>query len=254
MSCAMSAAHSEPAAQLQNVRDVGGLAVEPAGRIRSGVLLRSDAPFVGDHPPHLESWPPRTVIDLRSAGEGGGPHPLQRGGAEVLSLPLLRGASLSAIAANLGDSFTELSAMYLQMLTGSSAVLVEAVRAIAHRPGPVLVHCSAGKDRTGVLLAVLLSALGVPDGEIMADYERTNANMEGVLLRILHGPGAIADAELLERMGREHPELLQASPPAIAAVLAALHGHEGGAAGWLLAHGLSEDDLVRVRGRLVDPT
>jgi protein-tyrosine phosphatase len=248
----MSVDRSDPAAQLQNVRDLGGLTAAPAGHVRSGVLFRSDAPLDGDHPPALAGWPPRTVIDLRSAGEGGGPHPLQRGGAEVLSLPLFAGASLAAIAADLGDSFTELGAMYLQMLHGSAGALVEAVRAIADRPGPLLIHCSVGKDRTGVLVALVLSAVGVPDVDIVTDYRRTTANLEGVLRRVVSGPAAIADAGLLERIGREHPEMLEAPSAAIAAVLAELHATEGGAAGWLLAHGLTEDELSRVRARLLD--
>ncbi|MCC5697453.1 tyrosine-protein phosphatase, partial [Klebsiella pneumoniae] len=78
----------------------------------------------------------------------------------------------------------ELTRLYLGILNGAAKKLVEAFRTVLNSDGPVLVHCAAGKDRTGVVSAMLLSAVGVPEDEIIADYQRTSENMLGVLRRL----------------------------------------------------------------------
>jgi hypothetical protein len=120
---------------------------------------------------------------------------------------------------------------------------------IAERPDPVLVHCTAGKDRTGVLVALVLSAAGVEREAVVEDYARTGANMPGVLERIATDPAFAGGSQEIRRLADERPQLLAAPPHAIESALDVLEG-AGGAAAWLLDHGLADVDLARLRARL----
>jgi hypothetical protein len=114
----------------------------------------------------------------------------------------------------------------------------------------VLVHCTAGKDRTGVAVAVLLAAAGVPDDAIVADFAATDANMDGVVARMAGMWPPEERDERLELMMARHPDLLRAPGEAMAGVLRQLAEHPGGAAGWLREHGATDEELAGLRERL----
>lgn len=166
---------------MSNARDVGGRRLADGRTTRTGVLLRSDAPYAGDAAPAFGAWPPRTIVDLRSAREGHGEHPLAISGAVVHRVPLSADASLDHLLSSAPGS--GLVALYLAMLADAGPKFATITALAADGPGPVLVHCAAGKDRTGVAIAVLLAAVGVADEEIVADYVITQGNMGGVIER-----------------------------------------------------------------------
>jgi rhodanese-related sulfurtransferase len=222
-----------------NLRDVASTV--PA--VVPGVLLRSDAPLPGDTAPDGVAWPPRTVVDLRDPGEAAHPHPL-RGAAVVLDLPVLDG-----LAWNPREQPPGMGALYLTMLGGVRARrLVEAVTAVATGEGPVLVHCSAGKDRTGVTVALALTLAGVPRADVISDYERTTANMSGVVARMAL---SVRRPEGDRSFAEPSADLLSAPRPVIESVLDALERHSGGAAGWFLAHGGDGATIGLLRERLL---
>ncbi|MFC8597011.1 MULTISPECIES: tyrosine-protein phosphatase [unclassified Isoptericola] len=228
---------------LVNLRDVASA----APGLRPGALLRSDAPRSGDRDPADVAWPPRTVLDLRDPGENGEPHPLTSV-ARVVALPVLDGTAMEGAVApapvpGLGD-------LYLAMLDEPGAGhLVEAVRLVATGDGPVLVHCTAGKDRTGVAVALVLALLDVDRAAIVADYERTGPRMPDIITRAAATANlAVPDAHVLARLP---PELLTAPGWAIEAVLDRLAAHDDGAQGWFLAHGGDGATLDALRARLV---
>ena len=113
-------------------------------------------------------------------------------------------------------------------------------------PGGVLVHCAAGKDRTGLIVAVFLALAGVPDDVIVADYLATDP-----LLRPYY------EAQLLGRTAGEHgaaPESIPAClPETMQAVLTRLREAHGGAAAYLRSGGLADEELSRARARLREP-
>lgn len=221
--------------QLANLRDVGGLPTADGRTTRTGVLLRSDAPMDGDAAPAGVAWPPRLVVDLRSPTEHGGAHPLRAAGIEVISCPVAEDANVERIA----EAHADLDALYANLLDRRGDALAEAVRAIARAGGPVLVHCAVGKDRTGVVVALVLSALGVPDDVVVADYHATEANMPAVMRRHARDPSVEdALAELIER----RPDLATAPEASMRRVLALL-AQRGGARAFLLARGLDQADL-----------
>lgn len=225
---------------LVNLRDVG----EAHPMLVRDALLRSDAPLADDdHTRHAVSWPPRTVIDLRDPGEGSGEHPLA-GEAQIVRLPLLGGTAYRA-----GKLPSSLGELYRAMLEPpASGLLVQAVDTIARADGPLLVHCSAGKDRTGVTIALVLRLLGVPDDEIIADYARTDPAMHGVLSRMSATMSWKFDpdelAGLPEGMHRALAETMRG-------FLKAIDEIEGGAGGWYRRAGGDEATLASLRTRLL---
>lgn len=232
-----------PARQLANVRDLGGLATRHGTVLRSGLLLRADAPRLGDDPPAGLAWPPRTVIDLRSFGEWTGSHPLTASGSDVVHVPLLEDVAPQRFAA---QSVT-LAELYLQMLRRSRAELARIAGIVADTPGPTLIHCAAGKDRTGVALAFLLCLLGVDRRQIVADYQRTRANLEPLLVRL----GSAAGTARAVHPDHVPRHLLDTPAEAIDAVLDRWAAHPGGVAGWARDGGLSDRQREDLRRRLV---
>ena len=236
---------------LQNARDLGGLAAAGGSRVRHGVLYRSDAPQPGDVPPPIQPWPPRLVLDLRSVDEAtDAVHPLAGPGTDVLPLPLLARASPPEMAAAARRRTVTLHEVYGGVLRTASPVLARIAGLVAEADGPVLVHCAAGKDRTGVTVATLLSAVGVEREEIVRDYVRTEANIDGIIARMATAAAEI-DRDAVRELVADHRQLMQAPAEAIEAVLDMLDEHPGGAAGLLRAQGTSEAQLIRLRARLL---
>ena len=243
---------TEQSDALRNVRDVGGLPLAGGGRVPEGVLLRSDAPHDGDRPPQIAGWPPHTVIDLRGSDEAGASHPLAGPDTEVFPVPLSADASLAHMLEDPAIRAGDLAALYRSLVRSAAPALVRIAALVAERPGPVLVHCTAGKDRTGVLMAVVLSAAGVERDAVVGDYAATDANMPGVLERIAVDPAYAGGPAEIRRLAAERPQLLAAPPRAIEAALDELE-RAGGAAAWLLANGIAEVQLAALRAKLRGP-
>ncbi|MCE0766300.1 tyrosine-protein phosphatase [Pseudonocardia kujensis] len=220
-----------------NLRDVGGLPTIDGRRVRAGVYLRSDAPQPGDRTPLV----PGTVIDLRSRVETRGlAHPLA-GVSDVHEVPL--GVSLAPdLVAATPTADRDLAWAYRLLVTEATAELARIIRIVARSRGPVLVHCAAGKDRTGIVTAVVLGVVGVPREHVLADYLRTNENLERLWARLEAGgvplPGDVQGLFGVDRAALE-------------AVLDAMEARPGGLRGHLLAHGTDPDDLDLLTRRLV---
>ncbi|MEJ7633880.1 tyrosine-protein phosphatase [Aeromicrobium sp.] len=221
-----------------NLRDVGGVQAHDGRLVQRDRVLRSAMPSHEDHAPDGISWPPALVIDLRSANESEQVHPLARAGVRVVNLPLL-----SALRPDTAPS-ESLAGLYLLLLDHASMYLVELVREVALARGPTLIHCAAGKDRTGVSVALLLRLVGVSREDIVADY-----------LATIHAEQAIS-SRLRKMPGRQHraalpPEFLTVPVEAIDGVLDVWDQHEGGAHGWFVGIGGSADLVEQLRRTLL---
>jgi protein-tyrosine phosphatase len=237
---------------LRNLRDVGGAVAARGRRVPYGRLYRSEAPLRGDPDPALRPWPPRTVVDLRSPGEAiVGSHPLASSQTRIVNIPLLRGlAPGGEPGLRRSESRLSIGEIYGRLLQTSAANLVRVMETIVDGPGPVLLHCAAGKDRTGIAVAVALAAVDVEADSIVDDYVRTEEGLDGLLDRLRQGWAIEERAARLQWLTVERPDLMLAPVEAIRGVLESLGEWEGGAPGWLLSHGLSDAKLERLRAVL----
>lgn len=133
---------------------------------------------------------------------------------------------------------------YLNYLRQRPDSIVGSIETIARAEGAVLVHCAAGKDRTGVVVAVALDAAGARHEEIVRDYLVTADRIEQIAARLSRSP-TYAD----ELSGRE-PRELAPVPGSMERVLQLIGERHGGSAAWLSSRGLSGADLERLRRRL----
>ncbi|WP_181782926.1 tyrosine-protein phosphatase [Pseudonocardia pini] len=225
-----------------NVRDVGGLRATDGRVVRPGVLLR------GDHLEDLsaagaaalcEGAGLRAVVDLRSPQENPLPGDWMTGrSVERLHLPLVD--LTQSIGRHRDESGeTDYVAAYGSMLDAAGPVLVEILRFLTGAGRlPALVHCAAGKDRTGITVAVLLAAAGVGEEDIVADYAVTGLRLARVRESLIRR-GAYR--------GPQTPALPQPLDGAPIRAVLALLDRAGGAEAFLRRHGAREEELVAWR-------
>lgn len=238
---------------LDNVRDAGGLPLRDGGRTRFGELLRSASLryLTDDDVAHLvDVVGLRLVIDLRTAREidRDGPTAVAARGVETVPLSFIPedGTALPE-SSEAGADTDPLLRAYLGYLVDRTENVVRAVRLLGDSDaGPTLVHCAAGKDRTGVLLALVLDAVGVEREAVIADYALSAQHVEAMFRRWTSALGREMPADLTPHLPRAE---------VIATVLSRLddaHGRDGsdGAVGWLRANGLDDASLERLRARL----
>lgn len=177
----------EPSAPV-NLRDLGGVRIA-GGVLRHGFAIRADdLSYVTDEiAAQLVDDGLRSVIDLRSNIETAitGRGPLADHAVTYHHVPLLTditGALRSEDFVS-GDYCGRYAPMYVSMFERAAPLIVHALAVMATAPGAVAFHCAAGKDRTGVLAASLLLALGADDETIVADYGRTGPNVAAVMAR-----------------------------------------------------------------------
>jgi len=229
-----------------NVRDLGGLPTEDGRQTLVGVVVRSDSPSylnevgLGD----LQAYGVRTIVDLRLPDEAGEfPYPFVTPGDHGIQY-----SNISFIDPDLpvADGITDLASDYTSMLDRFGHQVLEIVRTIANAPpGCVLVHCTAGKDRTGLISALLLDLVGVAPEVIAADYALTGEQRRAVTDEYLvNGPGTRAEREDWLRYTWPYPRVM-------AAVLDHLAMHYDRAEGYLRTIGLSEAEIQSLRERLV---
>lgn len=133
---------------------------------------------------------------------------------------------------------------YMSYLLRRPDSVVGSVRAIARADGAVLVHCAAGKDRTGVVVALALDAAGVDRATIVGDYLATAERIDAIMARLVSSSTYRAELE-----GHD-PQRHAPVPGTIERVLALVDERFGGSRAWLSGHGFDDADLERLVGRL----
>ena len=237
---------------LVNVRDLGGLPTVDGLRVAARRLIRSDNLVGLDEAgveAILEDLGIRLIIDLRTRREcdreGGPPHDLR--GVRYVNLPFEPQGAISAEDVAAGKA-TNLLDDYLAHLRVSGQVLLESFEILAGPDSlPAVVHCTAGKDRTGIFVALLLDLLGVAPEAIVADYAATAPNMARVLDRIRASP-------FFQETGlASAPDwIFEAPPETMRAFLQRLHEDHGGAAAWALERGMRRETISALRAALLE--
>lgn len=224
-----------------NLRDVHGLRTADGRAVRAGVLYRSEMPRpTAAAPAEVPQWPPTTVIDLRLPFERTRRHPLDVPGTVVHTAVI----GIPAVTPGMSQpTDPDLTWVYRHLLPSVGDEIARIVRIVADAPGPTLVHCTVGKDRTGIVVSLLLRAVGVQREEVLADYLRTGDDLDR-LWAALNAAGVGSPL---------NPAMAGVDREALAVVLDEVEAGSGGTAGWLSAHGVTEADLSRLADRLLEP-
>jgi protein-tyrosine phosphatase len=233
---------------LYNLRSTGNCWKADGGVLTPGRLYRSDSPARLDAAgaAALGALGIDLIIDLRSTEE------VESASYEF---PGIRRTGIPVELLNPTAALTTeltLAALYERFIDRYGPMIVTALRTIAtHDQGAVLVHCTAGKDRTGIVVALALLAVGTPRAEVVRDYAATHANLSGAWTEMILDSLLIDAASLPDNV----MEIVNGSPADILeALLNSLDVNHGGAAGYLRSHGFDDDDLNALRARLVATT
>ncbi|MEZ0065323.1 protein-tyrosine phosphatase [Streptacidiphilus sp. MAP12-20] len=236
-----------PVPGVLNFRDAGGFPTASGGRVAEALLYRSASlhQLTDEGSRHLAELGLRTVIDLRSQIEREvWPDRELDANVQVLHLPTFPPRVPEQQARDERDAEAgaeSLDGLYAYMAATAGPAIAASTRALA-RPGalPALVHCAVGKDRTGVTVATIQSALGVSDADVVADYHLSNS-----ALGLDKGPVYYVDEHGEERRSSPiHPALLTG-------FLTRIRATYGDATGYLLAHGVTQTDLTTLRATLL---
>jgi protein-tyrosine phosphatase len=235
----------------QNFRDIGGYAAEDGRRVRWRRVFRSDT---------LHRLTPRdievlrglginTVIDLRSTGE------IERTGRISSAVPARyhHAAMFDEVVTRDRQQFIQENPppgqAYIGMLTGAGPAIASALQALLEADGrPTVIHCTAGKDRTGILAGLVLSALGVPDDDVVADYVLTNECREERDAYL-----EVHDPEYLNMLRSLPPWVRDADPAAMRATLDHVVTGWGTVPAYLASIGVPLADLASLRDALLEP-
>ena len=201
-----------------NTRELGGYRTVGGGRTVPGRFLRSDGlqELTGEDNRSLYEYGVRCVLDHIQSDNMAGLLP------------------------------ATMEEMYCSLLDGSGDTLAAIFREMLRYPGDcVLFHCTAGKDRTGVVSMLLLALAGVDEDTIVADYAATEALMKEKFNR--------QRAKLRTLMGIEVPEYVGWSrPESMERTLRHLRERYGGAKAYLIRIGLSEEECCRLRRQILE--
>lgn len=243
-----------------NFRDLGGLPVAGGGSIRTGLVYRADrlSTLTDADLGRLEAAGIRHVFDLRSEAEVSESPDRLPAGASYVRMPMtsdetFRTRTIYERIVEGEIKFygeAEMVAGYVRILKNFGPSFVTIARQVGVGD-PVVIHCTAGKDRTGVASMLLLDLAGVAAEHVAADYalssqRRPSLQRDHTEARSLQ--------PMLEDFGLDPADfapLWEARPAVILATRQELHDQWGGAAGFLSAAGASDADIDTVRAQLL---
>ncbi|KAL1659152.1 protein-tyrosine phosphatase-like protein [Schizophyllum commune] len=245
-----------------NFRSVGGFAtshsasrVKPAAFYRSGDISRiTDA---GKQ--QLVALGIKRIFDLRKTSEGDsyGTSDPTIPGVEFVHVPVSETEAYDPLGLAMRlqqfneDEVSGFRKMYKDMLESAGPAYSRIIRDIIDRPNePCLVHCTAGKDRTGLFCALVEMILGVPDDDIVNDYALTSAGIAPLFPLLFKKFQDIAvyreNWDGLLKMGGSKPETMRAT-------LAMIREDYGGAEEYLRRAGITDEEIEALRKALLVP-
>ncbi len=231
-----------------NFRDLGGYPTIGGRTTAKGRLFRSDTlhQLTQDDLLVLRQMNLAGVIDLRTSAEA------ERTGRGLLAEEPIRFLHASVLQEEGGESaggpgLDQLGERYLWYLDVGRQALVAALTVVADPQSyPLVFHCTAGKDRTGVLAALVLDILGVEPRVIVEDYMLTATRIDLIRARLRRDP--VYGAQI-DQLSATTPSM-QAQP--MEHFLTEIHQRYGGAKAWALAAGITPEGLDRMSTLLLD--
>ena len=256
-----------------NVRDLGGLPTVDGRAVQPHRLIRSDSlqDLSERDVRHLvDELRVRAIADLRTGVEVDteGPGPMTREplvDIHHLSLFPEAGVNTDAVADSDDDApivlpwqkrdttLTEeqrrrgASEIYQRYLADRADSIIDALRLVAHTDGATIVHCAAGKDRTGVVVAFALAEVGVEPSAIVDDYAMSAERVVATITRLAGRRTYAMDLNAGIDVDKHRPR-----GATMQRLLAAMDELHGGIPAWLRAHGWTDEDAAALRKRLLD--
>lgn len=238
-----------PLKHTANTRDLGGYVTQDRRITKWNVFIRSDDPGRLDEQESafLKEYGISTIIDLRSPAEVMEmPHP-KFDGIEDVNIPLVRDLAVCDLtqieSEDMGSVFIQLN--YINILEKSAQAIKKVFETIHQASGAVLFHCAIGKDRTGIIAALLLALVNADENDIVANYEVSYSYLS-------------REAEFLNRIN----SLLKKNLPVdnfyskieyIKGMLAHIEKNYGSARAYLRAIGVSETLMDDITDRFTQP-
>jgi protein-tyrosine phosphatase len=231
-----------------NVRDAGGWPTDDGRRMATGVLYRADDPvrLTADGRARVGELGLRAIIDLRQQAQFDRGHAF--GPAEITHHIPTVDRIIDIDNPPRFEEAVDIVALYEDMMERGGPQLVRAVDTVAQHiaDGPVLVHCVAGKDRTGLVVALIQAAIGVTVDSMVAEYALSDVPSQRRRAAMIASPLS-GDPPV----GRS-PLLLWSAPAEVMTLFAQrvieLHGS---VSAWPAALGVSRPTIDRLRSRLL---
>ena len=231
-----------------NFRDLGGYPTADGRTVRWRQVYRSDALHLltpSDVARLRDELRVRDVIDLRSSAEvrSEGQGPLAGGDVRFHHVPLFDGEVRAEDRERANQ--ISLADRYVFLTELAKDRIGRVVTMVATAEAGAVFHCAAGKDRTGVISALLLGLLGVPDDVIVADYVATRENLDAIVERLNALEGYRTMLAALP------PDTMHANPETMLEFLARLRAAHGSFDGYADTAGVQPDVVARLRDRLL---
>jgi protein-tyrosine phosphatase len=241
-----------PLEGLINARDLGGYPTKDGKMTRYGAAVRCEAPqsITDEDMKALKAYGIKTVVDLRG-GEELERHPNRLDGAKSIEYHCCPAFDESVAIASKGKSpFKEdfdMADKYMEMVDKRKDWVHKVMTIIAASEGGVLFNCAMGKDRTGIIAALLLGHAGAFEADIIADYSVSDQYLNPLFERMWAGMREELGEETLEKV----MPYFKTPPDNMRRLLAHIDAEYGGVTGYLRACGLDEDTLSRLRMHMV---
>ena len=235
-----------PLTGCSNFRDLGGLPTVHGTPTTWGRVFRSDTlqELTDDDVKRvLHDVGLHTIIDLRTSREiqNEGRGPLEAEAVDYVHIPFIADLEVQDEVPDAVER--DVLADYVHMLDTAGHLIAEAVHTIAITSGPVVFHCAAGKDRTGILAALTQSLVGVPRDVVVGDYELTNQVIEDICERL-------ARFDTYTNVKVNPPSHFRCRREVMEGFLDVLDERHGGADGWARDMGVPAEDLTSLRNLL----
>lgn len=244
---------------LFNFRDLGGIRTAD-GHVRSGLLYRSEALYAltAAGRRQLENSPIGLVLDLRTDGEASTMPDPRLKDIENVRVPMLDGAmpidrneERSLVKGRETDPETMLRQTYLSLVSHNGPDYVRVLHLTADmvsRGRGTLIHCSAGKDRTGTSIAFLLDLVGADRDQVVADYAASQANLSGAWKQSMLDRIARAGVDFPKRL---EPMITITPASLIREIFNLIYTRYGSVREYLLHNGADRSDIEALTSALV---
>ncbi len=221
-----------PLSSTYNTRDIGGYFAGDGYMTKWKVIIRSDVPaFLSERDINLlREYNLRLVIDLRA------PDQINLKSSALMDVSGIEYTKCSFKNGNRTPKYKKDVINIFKELLSDYGNIAKIMRLIIRTDGAVLFHCTAGKDRTGVIIALLLSLAGVSKEDIVADYSMSYSYIRPIIRDIKK-----ATSGLPEWYGVTYPEIMEAVLEYI-----------GNSFDYLLNCGLTEEEIVKLKKHLLD--